>query len=93
MKETRDKDDETARFAGLDKVRFRHSLYPGATVNIAIAQLEDTTRAYGQILLGRTVLTEGELEAVIIGKEQAERDAEKRKRIQENAQPLFPFQD
>lgn len=86
-------DRQTARFKGLDKVRFRHALYPGAVVNIAITNLPDPDKAYGQILLGKTVLTEAELEAVVIEKDQAEDNAKRRKKIQESTKPLFPFQE
>lgn len=87
-------DTQTARFAGLEKFHFRHSLYPGATINFALIQPGDNPgKKYGQLLLGSTVLTEGEIEGAIITKEQAERDAQKRKRIQKNTPPLFPFRD
>ena len=86
------KDNETSRFVGLDEVNFRHSLYPGVIVNIALKKA-DEDKVYGQILLGRTVITEGELQAVVIEKEQAKRNAIRRKRIQANSVPLFPFQE
>jgi len=86
------KDNQTARFAGLDKIRFRHSLYPGATVNIALKKAGED-KVYGQILLGKEVITEGELQAVVIEKEQAEYNAIRRKRIQANSAPLFPIKE
>lgn len=85
--------DKTARFEGLEQVRFRHSIYPNVDVNIVVRELPESNSTYGQILVGKTIVTEGLLNATIMDKESASTNGERRKKIQANSQILFPIKE
>ena len=85
--------DKTARIEELEKVRFRHSIYPDVDVNIVVRELPDSDLAYGQLVVGKAPMTEALLRATIMDKEAARINGERRKRIQETSVILFPFLD
>lgn len=91
--------DKTARFEGLDRIRFRHSLYPPVVVNIVVSEMPERNAAYGQILVGKLATSQGQpaieglFHASILDKERTRDNGERRKRIQENSHILFPLQD
>lgn len=88
-----DPQTQSVRFEQLEDVRFRHSMYPDVDVNIVVRELPEQRAAYGQVICGERVMTDGIFRAVIIDKTVGRANAEKRKRMQETSSPIFPLRD